>query len=101
MAKILEQDDIDKLFSTGAFDKEPEPPKNDVKIYDFRHPDRLSKEQFRLLSSLMENFCRYTATFVSAATRSLIEMTVASIDQLTYNELVLDKGTGCTLCCPF
>lgn len=84
MAKILEQNEIDQLFSGEVLEEVQET--NDVKAYDFRHPDRLSKEQNRLLNSLMENFCRFTATYISASTRSLIEMQVSSIDQLTYNE---------------
>ncbi len=90
MGKILEQDDIDSLFS-GEIVEEPQE-KTDVKIYDFRHPDRLSKEQNRLLHSIMENFCRFTATFISASTRSLVEMNVSSVDQLTYNEYLFSMS---------
>ena len=91
MAKILEQNDIDALFSGGDL-AEPEPVKEQVKIYDFRHPDRLSKEQNKLLVSIMDNFCRFTATFISATTRSLVEMSVSSIDQLTYNEYMFSMN---------
>lgn len=88
MARLLEQNDIDKLFGNKDIESFREKPqeKNPIKIYDFKHPDRLSKEQTRLLHSLMESFCRFTATFISASTRSLLEMNISSIDQLTYNE---------------
>ncbi|MFP4457984.1 MAG: flagellar motor switch protein FliM [Candidatus Zixiibacteriota bacterium] len=94
MAKLLEQNEIDQLFGNDGGEKlqEQSVENNNVKVYDFRHPDRLSKDQTRLLHSLMENFCRFTATFISATTRSLTEMTISSIDQLTYNEYMFSMN---------
>lgn len=59
-----------------------------VKIYDFKRPDKFSKDQIRTLQMMHENFARLTTTSLSALLQSLVNVHVASVDQLTYEEFI-------------
>ena len=94
MSEVLSQDEIDALLSaisTGEVDTDEI--KNDadtkkVKMYDFRRPDKFSKEQIRTLNYMHEAFSRLTTTALSAQLRSMVSVHVASVDQLTYEEFI-------------
>jgi flagellar motor switch protein FliM len=55
-------------------------------IYDFRRPDKLSKEQLRTLQMLHETFARLAGTGLSAYFRSAISMELISLEQVPYEE---------------
>lgn len=59
-----------------------------VKQYDFRRPDKFSKEQLRSLQTLHENFARQAASILSNRLRCNVEMKLSSIDQGIYEEYV-------------
>jgi flagellar motor switch protein FliM len=56
--------------------------------YDFKRPERVGKEQMRALQSLHEGFSRNFAAGLSAMLRSMVEVKLTSVDQLTYSEFV-------------
>ena len=56
--------------------------------YDFKRPERVGKEQMRALQSLHEGFGRNFGAALSALLRSIIEVKLTSVDQLTYSEFV-------------
>ena len=66
MTEVLSQDEIDQLLtaiSAGDTDTEDFRPVNDtrkIKIYDFKRPDKFSKEQIRTVSIMHETFARLT-----------------------------------------
>jgi len=93
MAEILSQEEIDALLS--ALDVEDIPdetaaPKGArrVKEYDFKRPDKFSKDQIRTLHMVMEGFARSWSTFLSGKLRSLVHVEIVSIDQLPYEEFI-------------
>lgn len=94
MNEVLSQDEIDQLLtaiSSGGSDTDDFKPVNDtrkIKIYDFKRPDKFSKEQLRTVSNMHETFARLTTTSLSAQLRSLVHVHVASVDQLTYEEFI-------------
>jgi flagellar motor switch protein FliM len=59
-----------------------------IKIYDFKRPDKFSKDQIRTVSIMHETFARLTTTALSGQLRSLSSVHVASVDQLTYEEFI-------------
>jgi len=59
-----------------------------VTPYDFKRPERVGKEQMRALQSLHEGFGRNFGAALSALLRSIIEVKLTSVDQLTYGEFV-------------
>lgn len=103
MNEVLSQDEIDQLLqaiSSGESAGEDFKPVQDtrkIKIYDFKRPDKFSKEQLRTVSNMHESFARMTTTSLSALLRSLVHVHVASVDQLTYEEFIRSIPTPTTL----
>jgi flagellar motor switch protein FliM len=59
---------------------------HEVRSYDFRRPDKFSKEQLRTLHMLHENYARHVSTLLSAQLRSTAEVSVGSVEQMSYGE---------------
>ena len=103
MNEVLSQDEIDQLLqaiSSGETESDDFKPVSDtrrIKIYDFRRPDKFSKEQIRTVSNMHETFARLTTTSLSAQLRTLVHVHVASVDQLTYEEFIRSIPTPTTL----
>src|SRR6187401_442498 len=66
----------------------PSKPREKVSPYDFKRPERVGKEQMRALQSLHEGFGRNFGAALSALLRSIVEVKLTSVDQLTYGEFV-------------
>jgi flagellar motor switch protein FliM len=66
----------------------PKKPKEKVSPYDFKRPKRVGKEQMRALQFLHEGFGRSFGAAMSALLRTIIEVRLTSVDQLTYSEFV-------------
>jgi flagellar motor switch protein FliM len=60
----------------------------EVQVYDFKRPERVSKDQMRALETLHEGFARNFGAALSGYLRTIIEVQVASIEQLTYSEFI-------------
>jgi flagellar motor switch protein FliM len=60
----------------------------DVQVYDFKRPERVSKDQMRALEALHEGFGRNFGAALSGYLRTIIEVSVAHIEQLTYSEFI-------------
>lgn len=90
----MSQSEIDALLSaisTGemsAADMKKEDETRKVKVYDFKRALRFSKDQIRSLTRIHENFARLLTTFFSAQLRSYVQITVASVDQIPFEEFV-------------
>ncbi|MGB4176552.1 MAG: flagellar motor switch protein FliM, partial [Halanaerobiales bacterium] len=94
MADVLSQKEIDSLISAltaGDLDVEEikkESADTQIKVYDFRRPDKLSKEQMRTLQMIHENLARSLTTILSTQLRTLVDFDVASIEQISYEEFI-------------
>lgn len=106
MTEVLSQQEIDALLgaiSTGEVEEQSTIEEStaeeyrQVKIYDFKRPDKFSKDQIRTLQMIHETFARLTTTSLSAQLRSLVHVHVASVDQLTYEEFVRSIPSPTTL----
>ena len=91
MADVLDQEEIDSLLTaldSGEVDVDEmkEEEEDQVKEYDFRRPDKLSKEQMRTLQMIHENMMRLLTTTLSTKLRTVVDFEVASIEQLSYEE---------------
>lgn len=103
MAEILSQEEIDALLSAVSYGEEveveAEPSKSEriINTYDFRHPARVSKDQLRTLQNLHDNFARLLSATFSTLQRSVIEVTLVSVDQITYSEFIMSLSSpSCT-----
>ena len=91
MSKLLTQEEIDALLSQEQGDERPEltKPKKEYRLYDFRRPERVSKEQLKGLQSLFEAFSREVSIIFPPYLRTVVRVDLTSIDQLTYDEFIL------------
>ncbi len=104
MPDVLNQDDINALLSAvegddndgsdgrnataRIFSKRRGGVPDDVEVrdYDFKRPERVSKDQMRALESLHEGFARSFGAGLSGFLRTIMEVKVANIEQMTFSE---------------
>ncbi|MCS7172046.1 MAG: flagellar motor switch protein FliM [Armatimonadetes bacterium] len=91
--ELLSQAEIDQLISalrSGQVAPESTTPQEERRIrpYDFRRPDRFSKDQLRTVSVLHGAFARMAGMALSVHLRSPIAVSVRSVEQLSYEEFV-------------
>jgi flagellar motor switch protein FliM len=58
----------------------------EVHTYDFKRPERVSKDQMRALENLHEGFSRNFGAALSGFLRTIMEVKVANIEQMTFSE---------------
>lgn len=92
--EVMSQNEIDALLSalsSGEMDanqlKQEEQEKK-IRVYDFKRALRFSKDQIRSLSRIHENFARLLTTYFSAQLRTYVHISVASVDQIPYEEFI-------------
>jgi flagellar motor switch protein FliM len=70
-------------------------PREKITPYDFKRPERVGKDQMRALQTLHEGFGRNFGAALSAMLRTIVEVKLTAVDQLTYAEFVfgLDNPT--------
>jgi flagellar motor switch protein FliM len=94
MDEVLSQNEIDALLSaisSGEMDAEElkkEEQEKKIRVYDFKRALRFSKDQIRSISRIHENYARLLTTFFSAQLRTYVNITVASVDQIPYEEFI-------------
>lgn len=59
-----------------------------ISVYDFKRPERVSKDQMRAFQALHEGFSREFGAALSGMLRTIVEVKLISVDQLTYSEFV-------------
>ncbi len=99
MSEILSQEEVDALLnavSSGQIEsidevKEKELEKS-VTVYDFKHPDRVSKDQVRTLQMLHDGFARAFSSTLSAHLRTIVDIDLVSVDQITYSEFIMSMS---------
>ena len=97
MSKTLAQWEIDALLSSlgnedagsiGGGASGSTGVERSVKLYDFRRPDKFSKEHIRAIQNIHETFARVTANTLSSYLRASTQVTLSSIEQVVYDEYV-------------
>ena len=96
MGEILSQAEVENLLNTvdsdaAAPSRDDHPftrPREKVTTYDFKRPERVGKEQMRGLQTMHEGFGRNLGASLSALLRTMVEVKLTSVDQLTYSEFV-------------
>lgn len=94
MADVLSQNEIDALLSAlSAGELEPEElqkeeEKQKIKVYDFRSPQKFSKEHIRTLELIHDNFARIITNYLTAQLRMSVNLKVETVEQITYEEFI-------------
>lgn len=103
MSDILSQEEVDALLSAvsagngpdlGSVDQfggsdDSDVAERSLSLYDFRRPDRVSKDQMRTLQNVHEGYARQFSTSLTNFLRTFVEIELVSVDQLTYSEFVM------------
>ena len=98
MADILSQEEIDALLDVvedegddvlEAEDDAGGGHQRQVTLYDFKRPNRVSKEQLRAFRGIHDKMARSLASQISAIMRSIVEIQLHSVDQMTYGEFLM------------
>lgn len=95
MSKLLSQEEVDALLSqeqTSDLGKDLAEKEKEARLYDFRHPDRVSKEQLKILRNIHDNFARLLGTYLSNSLRTMIDVKVPTIEQVTYLEFTMSAS---------
>lgn len=99
MADILDPSEVDALLEAVAagemdapYDGYPTEAEGEsgskILPYDFKRPERVSKDQIRALQAIHEGFARSFGASLSAFLRTIVETRVATTEQLTYSEFI-------------
>lgn len=94
MAEVLSQSEIDALLaalSSGEItpDEMPkEEEKQKVKPYDFRSPQKFSKDHIRTLELIHDNYARIISNYLTAQLRANVKVKIESVQQITYEEFI-------------
>jgi flagellar motor switch protein FliM len=96
MSDVLSQAEVENLLSAidsgddvrATRTEEVFRPRDKVTVYDFKRPERVGKEQMRSLQTMHEGFGRNFGAALSALLRTMVEVKLTSVDQLTYSEFV-------------
>lgn len=100
--EVLDQNEVDALLAavdTGTVEEVAESSRVfsrrrvnadhvEVRPYDFKRPERVSKDQMRALQTLHEGFARNFGASLSGFLRTIIEVKVATCEQMTYSEFI-------------
>ncbi len=105
MADILSQEEVDVLLnavSEGDIETEEISAAEaldarDLISYDFRRPERVSKEQLKGLQGLFEAIAREVSIVLPPFLRTVVRVDLVSIDQLTYDEFILSVSRPTSL----
>lgn len=90
--KSLTQKEIDALLSILPTDGTPLPGGEhiigSVRAYDFRSPDKFSKEQIRTLQMIHENFARRISSSLSAYMRATVQVMCVHLEQGSFADFM-------------
>ena len=94
MGDVLSQAEIDALLnalSDGQVDVEEmrtSKSQKRIRVYDFKRPNKFSKDQIHSLQNIYENYCRALTTYFSGNLHTVAVSSVLSIEQITYDEFI-------------
>ena len=96
MDHILSQDEVDALLTAvdrgeipDAAVAEPAARSGPAVRYNFRKPNRVSKDQVKMLQSMHESFARLYTASLTTLLRGLVEIELKTVEQVTYGEFIM------------
>ncbi len=103
MSQSLSQKEIDRLLndmSSGALSIDQiidgAKRKTEVMNYDFRRPNRISKNQIKFLHNIHESFAEVFGYYLVSKLQTIVSVDLTAVDQLFYSEFILSVSSpGC------
>lgn len=87
----------DDVYNPYSEDNSEEDYKKGYKLYNFRRPDKFSKDHLRALQDVHREFSRQISLVLTAYLRMHIDIDVVSTDQLTYDEFMRSMPSPITI----
>lgn len=87
----------DNVYNPYSEDNSDDDYKKGYKLYNFRRPDKFSKDHLRALQDVHREFSRQISLVLTAYLRMHIEIDVVSTDQLTYDEFMRSMPSPITI----
>lgn len=94
MAEVLSQSEIDALLSalsSGELTPDQlakDEDKQKVKPYNFKSPQKFSKDHIRTLELIHDNYARIMSNYLTAQLRMNVKVKIESVQQITYEEFI-------------
>lgn len=85
------------VYNPYSEDNSEDDYKKGYKLYNFRRPDKFSKDHLRALQDIHREFSRQISLVLTAYLRMHIEIDVVSTDQLTYDEFMRSMPSPITI----
>ncbi len=93
-SELLDQEEVDALLEAAStkgvdIDLGQEIPGGDISTYDFKRPERVSRDQLRSIEMLHEVYARNLSASLSEHLRTVVELKLDAVDQITYSEFIM------------
>ena len=99
MAEELSDEELQALLASAANNRThtgENPLANAPLSYDFKRPQRVNKDQLRVMESIHEQFARLFSSTLSGTMRMVVDVDLAFVDQVLYSEFILSLNTPCS-----
>lgn len=99
MSEVLSQQEIDQLLNNmkSGGEQQDAVVQKEVMPFDFRLPNRISKNQLRTIRNIHENFAESLSAFLLSKLQTIVNISVISVDQIYYSEYVLSVSNPACL----
>ena len=102
MAEDLSDEELQALLASAVDNARrsgDDPLVNAPLSYDFKRPQRVNKDQLRVIESIHEQFARLFASTLSGSMRMVVDVDLAFVDQVVYSEFIQSLSTPCLAYC--
>lgn len=98
---MLSQEEIDKLLqamaSGGTSDNKIIQIQKNVKKYDFKRPQKFTKEHMKSLSIMHDNFTKYVSGYFVSVFGIQVKVETMSTEQITFHEFIFSMPNPTTI----
>jgi len=86
MTEGLSEKEVERLIKKTEENRKAE---NEPIPYDFRLPNRISKNQLKILKSIHESVCETFSSYLVSKLQTMVNVRVTSVDQIYYSEYIV------------
>lgn len=99
---VLSQEEIDKLLKVIESEGTSEPNKSyqiqkNVKKYDFKRPQKFTKEHMKSLAIIHDNFTKYISSYFVSVFGTQVKVETISTEQITFHEFIFSMPNPTTI----
>lgn len=99
---VLSQEEIDKLLKVIESEGTAEPNKSyqiqkNVKKYDFKRPQKFTKEHMKSLAIIHDNFTKYISSYFVSVFGTQVKVEIISTEQITFHEFIFSMPNPTTI----